>query len=67
MGTNMKILRVDTNREILDAERIEIEVDGTKYSLTEQFGKLRIHSHDDFINVHPGSCNVIEVSGDNHD
>ena len=57
----MKIERVDSKRDMgLKVERIELIVDGVKYTITERFGKINIHSHDDSITVSPCCANELE-------
>jgi hypothetical protein len=62
----MKILRINSNREVQEnIERIVIEIDDKKYTITPRFGKLNIHSHQDDIAVYPGCANELDIDSTN--
>ena len=61
----MKIKRIDSDRTEKEVERIEIEIDGIKYTLTDRFGELKIHSQSDEIIVKPCCANEVVVKGAN--
>ena len=44
-------------------ERIEISVGGEKYTITEYFGRLKIHAHNDSISINPCCANEITLAG----
>jgi len=52
----MKIKRIDF-------KRIEIEIDGHKYTLTSRLGELKVHSHSDGIIVKPRCANEVIIKG----
>ena len=61
----MKIKRIDSDRTEKEVERIEIEIDGIKYTLTHRFGELKIHSHSDAVFLIPCCANEVVVKGYN--
>lgn len=63
----MKIIRIDGNRDIIDASRIEIQLGDHKYTLTEYFGELKIHAHSDVIIVKPATSNEVQNSSQTND
>ena len=53
--------RVDGEMKInKECERIEIILNGVKYSITESFGKINVLSHGDRITVSPCYANSID-------
>jgi hypothetical protein len=42
-------------------DKVKIEIDGKKYTITERFGRLNIHSHQDNISVHPCVANEVDI------
>ncbi len=58
----MKIKRIDSDRTEKEVDRIEIEIDGVNYTLTDRFGELKIHSSDGII-VKPCCSNEVVVKG----
>lgn len=62
----MKIERIDGDRNVnKDIEKVMINVNGHRYTLTEEFGQLRIHAHRDRVMIYPASSNELIV--DSHD
>lgn len=59
----MKLKRIDSDREVKDFQRMEIDINGIKYTLTERFGKLQIHAHSEELTVFPLCANEICVEG----
>jgi len=58
----MKITRLDGDRYLTESvDRIKIEVGGEEFTLTERFGKLRIHKHHESIRVYPCVSNEIDI------
>ena len=56
------INRINKDRtERLDIEVLEITIDGEKYTLSENFGKLRILAREGHIAVYPCMANVLEI------
>lgn len=57
------ISRIDNDKELfLEVSRIEVVIDGAKYTLTDRFGALHIHAHEDSLTVQPGCANEISVT-----
>ena len=61
----MKIKRIDSDRTEKEVERIEIEIDGIKYTLTDRFGELKVHAHSDAIFMIPCCANEVVIEGAN--
>lgn len=59
----MKIKRIDSDRNEKDVKRIEVVIGEHKYTLTEEFGRLNIHSHSDYIDIRPCCANNITLKG----
>lgn len=60
----MKIIRIDMGKGMsTKVDSIEIEINGTKYCLTENFGKLNIHT-DGRLAINPCVSNVVEIYND---
>ena len=59
----MKINRVDRDRTEKDVERIEISIGDDRYTITESFGRLKIHAHDESMDIKPCCANQITVKG----
>ena len=61
----INLLRIGSDRNVNQkTERLEIEIAGSKFTLTATVDqKLHIHSHDDELVIHPGSRNEIQVTG----
>ena len=60
----MIINRINNTKKLdQDAERIEIEINGIRYTLRERFGRLHIHAHDSKIDIMPCCANEITVKG----
>ncbi len=60
----MKINRVDNEKEKAEeVRRIEVEIEGVRYTITEDFGRLRIHVHGNKLDVMPCCANQITVKG----
>ena len=56
------INRINGERELnKQVERIEISIDGVKYTLTDRCGTLRIHAHDGALIVEPACANEVCV------
>lgn len=43
--------------------RVEIVLNGVKYTLTNRHGELKIHSHSDKMSVLPGCANEVAIVG----
>lgn len=59
----MKLTRIGSERPSIEVERIEIEIGGVTYELTERFGELKIHAHADEITIKPCCANEVAVKG----
>lgn len=59
----MKLVRVDSERPGTEVNRLEIEIGGVVYEITERFGDLKIHAHSDEILVKPCCSNEVAVKG----
>jgi hypothetical protein len=59
----MKLLRVDSDREPKEVERIEVEIGGVKYTITDRFGEMKLHAHSDEIIVKPCCANEVVCVG----
>ena len=59
----MEVTRIDSKRNMAQAvDTVQIRVgDGKHFTITEQFGELRIHAHGDFIAVKPCCANEILI------
>lgn len=58
----MKVTRLgstkDLNHEVM---RLDLEIDGKEYTITEQFGELRVHVHARKLIVSPCCGNEIAI------
>lgn len=60
----MKINRIGNQKELnQEVQRIEIEIAGIRYTITEYFGEMNIHCHGDGLSVIPRCGNEICVKG----
>ena len=58
----MEITRVDGKRNLEQEVRtVQVKVGDKRFTLTEEFGELRVHAHRDFITVKPCCANEILV------
>lgn len=58
----MEIERIDGDRGLgQKVERIEVIVDGVRYTIMEKHGKLNIHAHEDSIAIFPCCANEVDV------
>lgn len=56
----MKIERIDSDRKVnKEVEKIMVNIDGHRYTLTESHGLLHIHAHRDRIVILPGCTNQV--------
>ena len=56
----MKIERIDSDRKVdKEVEKIMINIDGHRYTLTEGHGLLHIHAHRDRLVIMPGCANEV--------
>ena len=63
----MEIKRIDNNRKANIVERIEVMIDGIKYTITERFGELKVHAHSDEVIVKPCCANEVVLQGIDRD
>ena len=58
----MKITRID-NRRAMDEEvqTIQLKIGERLFTFTEEFAKLRVHCHSDFLHVQPCCSNEILI------
>lgn len=60
----MNINRVKNDKSLIeDVERVELEIEGTRYTITEEFGRMAIHVHGSKLDVMPSCANQITVKG----
>lgn len=58
----MKISRINNEKNLeKEVDRIQININGKRFTLTESFGELHIHAHSDCINVKPCCANEIKI------
>ena len=57
----MKLMRVDSDKSSKEVQRINIEIDGRTYRLTECQGRLEISSPYAELSVIPRVTNVIHI------
>ena len=63
----MKVTRINHDRNIIDVEHLEIELNGKLYRLNEKFGNLQINKvsirddQKDAIAIYPGVSNQIDI------
>ena len=56
------INRINSERNLnRTVERIEISIDGARYTLTDKFGTLRIHAHGEALIVEPACANEVYI------
>lgn len=61
---SIELNRIDGDKELnKPIERIEIAIGEHRYTLTDEFGRLHIHSHSDFMDVRPCVANQVTVKG----
>ena len=55
---------ISTEHHNLDIERLEIkDSNGVKYTLTEEFGELKLHVHGNKLEINPCCANEIIIKG----
>ena len=58
----MKITRIDKDRDIeQNVDRIQLDICGKRFTLSEEFGELTINCHSDSIAVKPCYGNEIKL------
>jgi len=62
MIKTLKITRIDSEYDIgRPVERIQLSAGGKLFTITEEFGQLRIHSHGRDIIIRPGCANEVTI------
>ena len=58
----MRIVRIDSDKEFnQEVGLLRVEIGDKTYTITENFGKLNIVSHDGSIAVYPRVANVVAI------
>jgi uncharacterized protein (UPF0335 family) len=59
----MLIKRIDSNRDVQEVERLEIEINGIKYTITDRYGEMKIHAHSEELLIKPCCANEVIIHG----
>lgn len=59
----MLLKRIDSARNVQEVNRLEIEISGIKYTITDHHGEMKIHAHSEEVLVKPCCANEVVIQG----